>query len=110
MARTKMEIVYKKEKLYIICDTNVWYEMSANKLDKTSEYNLIPTAFSLVELATSQAMIEEPKFYQNTIKMIYDNCGPIIPENPFDYILQNQFGDYNPKDDGAIDQVLPSFS
>ena len=40
MAKTKFEIIDKKEKPYIICDTNVWYEMSAkqrryNKIIKT---------------------------------------------------------------------------
>lgn len=109
MARTRLKVVYKKKKPYLICDTNVWYEMSAGKFEKTNEYDLIPTAFSLVELATSQAMIEEPKFYQDTVKMIYDNCGPIIPENPFDYILQYQFGDYKPKKDGIVNQILPAF-
>lgn len=109
MAQTRLRIVYKKEKPYLICDTNVWYEMSAGKFIKPNEYDLIPTAFSLVELATSQSMIEEPKFYKDTVKMIYDNCGPIIPENPFDYILQNQFGNYRPETDDNLKQILTAF-
>lgn len=104
-----MRIVYKKSKPYIICDTNVWYEMAAGNIDKPADYDLIPTAFSLVEISTSQAMVEAPLFYQKTIKMIYENCGPIIPENPFDYILQNQFDNYEPKKDGVVNQVLPAF-
>lgn len=110
MAKTVLEVVYKKTKPYLICDTNVWYEMASGNFNKPNDYDLIPTAFSLVEISTSQAMVEEPKFYQDTVKMIYKNCGPIIPENPFDYILQNQFRDYNPPKDGIVNQVLPAFS
>ncbi|AZQ58098.1 hypothetical protein EJ994_04475 [Maribacter sp. MJ134] len=109
MAKTKLKIVYKKQKPYIICDTNVWYEMSTGNYEKPDGFDLIPTSFSLVELSASQAMVEEPKFYQDTIKMIYKNCGPIIPENPFDYILQNQFEDYTPQDSKDLVQMLSAF-
>lgn len=94
MSKTRLRVVYKKAKPYIICDTNVWYDMSSGKFNKPEKFDLIPTSYSLEEIARSQAMVEEPKFYQDTIRMIYDNCGPIIQENPFDYILQYQFGDY----------------
>tara|TARA_R110000744_G_scaffold313862_1_gene420988 strand:- start:796 stop:1182 length:387 start_codon:yes stop_codon:yes gene_type:complete len=109
MTKTKLRIVYKKQKPYIICDTNVWYEMSAGNYEKPDDFDLIPTSFSLVELSASQAMVEEPKFYQDTIKMIYKNCGPIIPENPFDYILKNQFEDYIPQDSKDLVKMLNTF-
>ena len=109
MAKTKFKIVDKKEKPYIICDTNVWYEMSANMFKKPDEFDLIPTSFSLVELATSQSMAEQPKFFQNTVKIIYDNCGPIIRENPYDYILQKQFGDYKAESNDIVYKVLDGF-
>jgi hypothetical protein len=109
MAKTKFKIADKKEKPYIICDTNVWYQMSANKFKKPDEFNLIPTSFSLVELASSQSMAEQPKFYQNTVKVIYDNCGPIIRENPYDYILQKQFDDYKAENNDIVYKVLDGF-
>jgi len=109
MAKTKVKMVYHKEKPYIICDTNVWYEMSAGNYTKPDGFDLIPTSFSLREISTSQAMVEEPKFYQDTIKMIYENCGPIIPENPYDYVLQNQFEDYKSQDSKNIVKMLDSF-
>jgi hypothetical protein len=108
MSKTRLRIIYKKVKPYIICDTNVWYEMSAGKFKKQEKYDLIPTSFSLVEIATSQAMVEELKFYQDTIKMIYENSGPIIPENPFDYILQNQYDDYETSKE-VVSKILVDF-
>ncbi|MFT7898951.1 hypothetical protein VBY74_03090 [Tenacibaculum ascidiaceicola] len=109
MSKTKIKYVYEKVKPYIICDTNVWYEMGAGKFTKPNDYDLIPTVFSLVEIASSQAMVEQPKFYQDTIKMIYDNSGPIIPENPFDYILANNFEDYPKENDKSLIQILADF-
>ena len=82
--------------------------MGAKKFLKPKVFDLIPTSLSLEEIVSSQAMVEEPKFYQDTIRMIYDNCGPIIPENPFDYVLQNQYGDYKPNKNN-ISKVLNSF-
>lgn len=108
MGKTRLRVVYRKAKPYIICDTNVWYEMSSGKFVKPNNFDLIPTSYSLEEIATSQAMVEEPKFYQDTIRMIYHNCGPIIPENPFDYILKHQFGDYKTKKSN-ISVVLVNF-
>ena len=110
MVKTRLKIVYKRDKPRVICDTNVWYEMSAGKYSAPKDYDLLPTAFSLVELATSQAMVEEPKFYQSTVKMIYENGGPIIPENPFDFVLQNQFNDYVSNESTSLSKILNDFS
>lgn len=69
-------------------------EISAGNYSAPKDYNLLPTVFSLIELTTSQAMVKKPKKIQDTIKMIYNNGLPTIPENPFDFVLQNQFDNY----------------
>ncbi|UWX56480.1 hypothetical protein NYZ99_09995 [Maribacter litopenaei] len=110
MVKTRLKIIYQKEKPRVVCDTNVWFQISAGKYSSPEDYELSPTAFSLIELATSQVMVELPKFYQNTVRIIYDNGGSIIPENPFDFVLQNQFKDYTSGESPNLFKILKDFS
>ena len=62
MAKVRIRKVYVKEKPHVICDTNVWYSMASSQFGKPDDVLLVPTAFSLEELATSTMMAKHPKF------------------------------------------------
>jgi len=109
MAKVKITKVYGKEKPHIICDTNVWYDIASSNFTKPNDVLLIPTAFSLEELATSIMMAKYPNFYQTVVKAIYNNCGPIIPENPFDFVLMHHDPKYITSEE-PTKQLLKDFS
>lgn len=101
MAKVRIRKVYGKEKPHVICDTNVWYALASANFYKPDEVLLIPTAFSLEELASSTLMAQHPKYYQDVINSIYKNCGPTIPENPFDFVLMNNDHNYIANEEGT---------
>lgn len=109
MAKVRIRKVYIKEKPHVICDTNVWYEMASNNFKKPDDVLLIPTAFSLEELATSTMMAKHPNFYQTVVKSIYNNRDPIIPENPFDFVLMHHDPKYITNEE-PTKQLLKGFS
>jgi hypothetical protein len=94
MTKVRIRKVYGKVKPDVICDTNVWYSIASSNFTNPDDVLLIPTAFSLEELATSTMMAYHTKYYQDVLKAIYNNCGPIIPENPFDFVLMNNDSRY----------------
>ena len=109
MTKVKIERIYKFEKPLVICDTNVWYNIVDNKFKKPDDVLLIPTSFSLEEIATSKLMVHNTKYYQDVLRSIYENCGPIIPNNPFDFILNNLDGNYKLNDE-KTELLLKGFS
>jgi hypothetical protein len=109
MAKVNIKKVYHFEKPLVICDTNVWYKIADNVFTKPDDVLLIPTSFSLEELATSKLMVHNTKYYQNVIKTIYENCGPIIPNNPFDFVLNNFDSEYK-LNDKKTEMLLNGFS
>lgn len=109
MAKVRIRKVYGKEKPHIICDTNVWYAIASSTFKKPEDVLLIPTAFSLEELATSTMMANHPKYYQTVINSIYSDCGPIIPENPFDFVLMYNDPRYVANEE-QTKQLLKGFS
>ncbi len=109
MAKVTIRKVYEFEKPLVICDTNVWYQIVNGKFNKPEDVLLIPTSFSLEEIATSKLMVHNTKYYQDVLKSIYDNCGPIIPNNPFDFILNNLDGNYKLNDE-KTELLLKGFS
>ena len=109
MAKVTIRKVYEFEKPLVICDTNVWYQIVNGKFNKPEDVLLIPTSFSLEEIATSKLMVHNAKYYQNVLKSIYDNCGPIIPNNPFDFILNNLDGNFKLNDE-KTELLLKGFS
>ena len=109
MAKVTLRKVYEFEKPLVICDTNVWYQIVNGKFNKPEDVLLIPTSFSLEEIATSKLMVHNAKYYQNVLKSIYDNCGPIIPNNPFDFILNNLDGNFKLNDE-KTELLLKGFS
>mgnify|MGYP006956295096 CR=1 FL=1 len=109
MAKVTIKRIYEFEKPLVICDTNVWYNIVDNKFKKPDDVLLIPTSFSLEEIATSGLMVHNTKYYQDVLKSIYDNCGPIIPNNPFDFILNNLDGNYKLNDENT-EKLLKGFS
>jgi hypothetical protein len=109
MAKVKISKVYGKVKPHIICDTNVWYSIASSNFAKPDDVLLIPTAFSLEELATSTMMAKHPKYYQTVVNAVYTSCGPIIPENPFDFVLMNNDPRYITNDE-PTKQLLKGFS
>jgi hypothetical protein len=109
MAKVKITKVYDKDKPHVICDTNVWYSLASATFNKPKDVLLIPTAFSLEELATSTMMAKHPKYYQEVVSSIYNNCGPIIPENPFDFVLSNNYQNYI-ADEEPTKKLLKGFS
>lgn len=109
MAKVTIRKVYEFEKPLVICDTNVWYQIVNGKFNKPEDVLLIPTSFSLEEIATSKLMVHNTKYYQDVLKSIYDNCGPIIPNNPFDFILNNLDGNFKLNDE-KTELLLKGFS
>lgn len=107
------EVIFKytegNGKLKVICDTNVWYDIASGDFDVPEDIQLIATTYSLVELATSKKMASHPNFYQETIKKIYDNTGPIIPVSPFDFVLAKHDSNY-PVDNSELKNVLADFT
>lgn len=102
--------VINVSKKKVICDTNVWYGYNQDKPTEISDdYILIPTSLTLVELATSEVMVHDIKLFQNTVKTIYEKCGPIIPSDPIDYVLSQQDQIY-PTKDNVINKLLEGFS
>lgn len=106
----KITTVYGKEKPHVICDTNVWYEIASGKYSKPKDVLLIPTAFSLEEIASSTMMANHVKYFQTVVKSIYENCGPIISENPLDYVLRNNDPHYKSVNDNHTVLLLKGFS
>jgi len=49
------------------------------------------------------------RFYQDVLKAVYENCGPIIPINPFDFVLHNHDSNY-PIDHRVTEKVLTDFT
>lgn len=108
--KIKFNKVYNDPKTLVICDTNVWYGFNQGTPTIISdEFTLTPTFLTLVELGTSEVMVHDLKLFQNTIKSVYENGGPIIPLNPVDYVLSQQLPDY-PIIDGGIKKLLKDFS
>ncbi len=108
--KVKFKHVAKESKTKVICDTNVWYGFNQGKPTETDEkHSLIPTSLSLEELASSEVMAHDIKLYQDTIKAIYDKCGPIITLDPIDYVLSQQDPKY-PATDRGIKKLLEGFS
>ncbi len=105
----KFNYINDMTKPSVICDTNVWYGIANGTFKKPNNISLIPTSLTLVELASTEAMAYDIKLYCSVIKGIYDNCGPIIPVNPFDFILSNHDSDY-PADDSLTKKVLEDFT
>jgi hypothetical protein len=108
-AKVKITRIYEYEKPLVICDTNVWYEIANEKFNKPDKVLLIPTSFSLEELATSKLMAHHTKYFQHVVKSIYDNCGPIIPFNPFEFVLNSLDSEYKINDDQTV-SLLNGFS
>jgi hypothetical protein len=109
MAKVTIKRIYEFKKPLVICDTNVWYHIVNGTFEKPEEVLLIPTSFSLEEIATSKLMVHNTKYFQDVLRSIYDNCGPIIPNNPFDFILNNLDGDYILNDE-KTEMLLKGFS
>lgn len=109
MTKVKFNYTEDNSKPHVICDTNVWYNIVWKKFTRPEEVLLIPTSFSLMELASTEVMVHEPKLYQEVLMTIYENSGPIIPSNPFDFVLQNHDPNY-PVDETATKTVLTQFT
>jgi len=105
----KITTVFGREKPYVICDTNVWYEIASDRFTKPDDVLLIPTSFSLEEIASSKMMANSTKYYQHVLKSIYQNCGPIIQENPLDYVL-SYLDPHFPVKEQNTTQLLKGFS
>lgn len=107
---TKFTSVEVSDKTKVICDTNVWYGFCQGRTTVLNENQiLIPTSLTLVELAISEVLAHDIKLFQCTIKAIYDRGGPIIPEDPIDYVLSQQDPKFKPQERGIKD-ILHFFS
>lgn len=109
MSKVKFRYIEDKTKQYVICDTNVWYSLAQGKFEKLDEVQLIPTLLSLAELATSEAMAYELKLYQDVLKTVYEKGGPILPTNPFDFVLHNHDPNY-PLNNDIVKNILTDFT
>jgi hypothetical protein len=108
--KVKFRNIVKIDQTQVICDTNVWYGFSQGKPTDTDENHiLIPTSLTLAELATSEVIVHDTKLFQETIKAIYEKCGPIISLDPIDYVLRRQDLEY-PTTDRRIKNLLEGFS
>jgi hypothetical protein len=108
--KVKFKNVVKVDQTKVICDTNVWYGYNQGKPTETDENHvLIPTFLTLAELATSEVMVHDIKLFQDTIRAIYERCGPIITLDPIDYVLSQQDPSY-PATDRGIKKLLEGFS
>lgn len=109
MTVVQFDYAMDKSKQSVICDTNVWYSLAKGEFEKPEDIFLTPTSFSLAELATSEVMAHDVNLYQNTIKMVYEKGGAILPSNPFDFILSNHDSKYS-VDEISIKGILEDFS
>lgn len=109
MTPVKFKYTKGKTKPYVICDTNVWYNLAQGSFEKPEEVLLIPTTLSLAELATSEVMAHELKFYQDVINAVYKKGDQIIPIDPFDFVLSNHDPNY-PIDNTIAKKILTDFT
>ena len=92
----------------VICDTNVWYRIGDGRYVPPSEVDLISTFQSFAELATTTNMIGLP-LYQQVVQAIYGHATATISVSPFDYVLQNQFEDYQGNSD-KMKEIITGFT
>lgn len=109
MNKVKFRYFEDKTKPHVICDTNVWYYIVQGKFNKPNDILLIPTSLSLAELATSEAMAYELKLYQDVLKAVHEKGGPILPIDPFDFVLHNHDPNY-PLNNDIVKNILSDFT
>lgn len=105
----KFNYTEDKTNLHVICDTNVWYNISNGIYEKPSGVTFIATSLTLAELASSETMASSLYLYQSVLKSVHGNSGPIIPVNPFDFVLSNHDPEY-PVDHLGTKKILEEFS
>jgi hypothetical protein len=93
----------------LICDTNVWYELAAGRIDKSKiNGQLFGTHITCTELASSQRLISDLPLVKEVVKALKQNHNKIILPNPVEHILSIFFDDFEPDTSGAIN-ILNSF-
>ncbi len=84
----------------VICDTMIWYNLSRGKLDvpDASQYKLVCTFLSLMELAFTPNCFKNLKDLKETIRFIIELKPDFILYHPTDYIktiIDNNFTTYS---------------
>jgi hypothetical protein len=105
----KINYVSNDTEQNVVCDTNVWYWIAMEKYEKPENTILSPTSLSLYELASSEIMASNLKFYQDVLLALNRNSSGIIVPNPFDYVLYNNDHRY-PLPKSNIEEILKVFS
>jgi len=108
MVTTEINMYAKSRLLNVICDSNIWYGVAAGRETIADDVKYIATSLSIMEIASSSNMVDLVG-YQKLIQAIYENTGPIIPENPLDFVIQNHDKSYRPDND-PINTILKEFS
>ncbi|MEQ8906740.1 hypothetical protein [Ekhidna sp.] len=93
----------------VICDTNVWYWIAMGKFIPSKNVVLVPTHFSLYELATTEQAVTYPLLVQNAIKAVYEYGTDIIPVGPFEFVLSNQSSSFSDWDISMMKKMLKTF-
>jgi hypothetical protein len=82
----------------IICDTNIWYDISNNRIDfnKLQSLQLIGTSVNIIEFSTSPNLINNIELVINAIRAFTNYHHQIIITNPFEYLIALFNEDYIP--------------
>jgi hypothetical protein len=108
-----MNVVFKeistKTNNRVICDSNVWYYLANGTFETPEDKSLIATSLSIMELASSETLTTNILKFKQIINAISKYSGPIIPLNPFDYILVKHDPKF-PIDKEPLKNTLVAFS
>lgn len=91
----------------LICDTNIWYGLAECTIDpeKLKAYNLIGTAVSLAEIASTPMLLTNFELVKECIKALMDHHHFILKSNFYDHIIC-LFDDTYMPDNSTFEEVL----
>ncbi|MBN2614132.1 MAG: hypothetical protein JXR71_00430 [Bacteroidales bacterium] len=94
----------------VVCDLNVWYEFAKGTINPNllSHQYLVATFVNITELAQAPNMIKNPRLFGNVLFAIKRNYSSVIKANPWEYLIQAFFNDFQP-DISVANKILSGF-
>jgi len=98
------------DKMTIICDTNIWYQLGygIKREPNKSNHDLIGTWINIIELCKTPNIIYRFTDVKNAVIALYKFHSMIIPDNPFDYIIKLDNPAYQSNTDD-IETIIKAF-
>lgn len=94
----------------IICDTNIWYDISTGKIKSLElrKLKLIGTAVNIIEISSTPRLVKDIELVRQTIIALKKHHYIIISTNPFDHIISIFDSSFEPNDE-YVKQLLNDF-